>query len=111
MIIFLFLTDSTVYRQCNRQDTCTINEVYILYVRNNAVVYSPLWRPDNQITMVFLILTFYLRLFAGFADIVDYLPIRYRRRYRNGKYRQNRRIGGIGSSPNEDLSSVFISCV
>jgi hypothetical protein len=78
MIIFLFLTDSTVYRQCNRQDTCTINEVYILYVRNNAVVYSPLWRPDNQITMVFLILTFYLRLFAGFADIVDYLPIRYR---------------------------------
>src|SRR5882762_10862864 len=73
MIIFLFLTDSTVYRQCNRQDTCTINEVYILYVRNNAVVYYPLWRPDNQITMVFLILTFYLRLFAGFADIVDYL--------------------------------------
>ena len=29
--------------------------------------------------MVFLILTFYLIFFAGFADIVDYLPIRYRK--------------------------------
>ncbi|KAN0079479.1 hypothetical protein V8E54_004693 [Elaphomyces granulatus] len=29
----------------------------------------PLWRPDNQIIIVFLILTFYLIFFAGFADI------------------------------------------
>jgi hypothetical protein len=47
-------------------------------------------RPDNQIIMVFLILTFYLIFFAGFADIVDYLPIRYRQSWsligdRNGK--------------------------
>ena len=28
-----------------------------------------LWRPDNQIIMVFLILTFYVIFFAGVADI------------------------------------------
>jgi len=72
--------------------------------------------------MVFLILTFYLIFFAGFADIVDYLPIRYRkaealsgikdicRRYRNGKYRQNRRIGGIGNSPTFTFTYLLSIC-
>src|SRR5712664_2317701 len=49
-----------------------------MYYDINEILLSSL-RPDNQIIMVFLILTFYLIFFAGFADIVDYLPIRYRK--------------------------------
>ena len=47
-------------------------------MKYKGIILSSL-RPDNQIIMVFLILTFYLIFFAGFADIVNYLPIRYRK--------------------------------
>jgi hypothetical protein len=58
----------------------------------------PLWRPDNQIIIVFLILTFYLIFFAGFADIgkAEGLSGTVCRRYHIGADIVTANIGNIG---------------